>query len=805
MRSERDPGREQSARPQSRWPWLCVTVSLSAVLFGMPTYAEEGVESQLPNDVEQVLSADPLPQISVDPTGRYALLVHERRLLPIDRLAEPVVDLAGRQINPETVSAHAPRDYYGLTLIDLPTGATTPIALPRDAVVGFPSWSPDGSRFAFTETSTLSQELWIGDPQSARAEPWLGSISAARGVPCQWMADSRHLLCKQVSARIPGGSEYHAAQDWDTAAPQRSDIGQPVIMSAGLTRELLESRLVMIDSLSHQRHPIGSAAAFENVTPAPAGAFLLVSRLVEPYPRVSTVDAAKRVFEIWDRFGNVVKRLPDSARAIAWVASEPATITWVQNRDGLDRLVRSPPPYADPVEVFTLPHRFSSLQWIGDSAGALVGDWDAASQRTDLWYVDFRVPGGQNRLLIASSNESVLLPVMAPNIRGVSAIVEHAGGIYVRGETRTADKRIPFLDNVSLATGKSERVWTGDGTAYEQVVDVLEPDASVLLTRRESAREPPNYWIGSPDRSAMHTLTHFDNGASILADSRVVQLRYRRDDGQPLAAALYLPPGYSGETELPLIIWAYPREVVAASETADVGSEERFLTFERAFRLFYVLHGYAVLDQVAMPIVGKEGEANDTFIEQVVANAAAAIRAAQETGFVDSSRVGIAGHSYGAFTVANLLAHSSLFSAGAALSGAYNRTLTPFGFQTERRTLWEAPETYLAMSPLLFAHQVEAPLLLVHGLNDDNAGTSPLQSTQFYEAIRGNGGDAELLLLPWEGHSYRARASVLKTAAEMLKWFDQNLKDEPTLAGEDFRFRYKEAGAFLRPPLVVTP
>jgi dipeptidyl aminopeptidase/acylaminoacyl peptidase len=177
-----------------------------------------------------------------------------------------------------------------------------------------------------------------------------------------------------------------------------------------------------------------------------------------------------------------------------------------------------------------------------------------------------------------------------------------------------------------------------------------------------------------------------------------------------------------------------------------------------------------------MPIIGTEEEANDTFVEQIVANAAAAIDAAEATGFIDETRVGVAGHSYGAFMVANLLAHSKLFAAGVAMSGAYNRTLTPFGFQTERRTLWQATKTYLAMSPLLYSDRIEAPLLLVHGLKDDNAGTSPQQSLQFYQAIRGNGGDVELLLLPWEGHSYRGRESVLRTAAQMLRWFDDHLK-----------------------------
>ena len=259
-------------------------------------------------------------------------------------------------------------------------------------------------------------------------------------------------------------------------------------------------------------------------------------------------------------------------------------------------------------------------------------------------------------------------------------------------------------------------------------------------------------------------------------------LSYQRADGRELSATLYLPSDHEPEQKSPLIVWAYPRQYGEDNADPAVESSERFLDFERAFRLFYLTRGYAVMDDVSMPITGDSADANDTFLEQIVANATAAIQAAAETGIADPDRVGVAGHSYGAFMVANLLAHSHLFRAGIAMSGAYNRTLTPFGFQTERRTLWEAQETYLEMSPLLYSDQIEAPLLLVHGLLDDHPGTQPIQSEHLYKAIRGHGGQAELLLLPYEGHSYRGREAVLHTAAAMLEWFDQHLKQADELA-----------------------
>src|SRR5690606_22122130 len=265
-------------------------------------------------------------------------------------------------------------------------------------------------------------------------------------------------------------------------------------------------------------------------------------------------------------------------------------------------------------------------------------------------------------------------------------------------------------------------------------------------------------------------LTDYAHPAPQLTNARRIALRYKRPDGLGLSATLYLPADSEPLQPLPVVLWAYPRVYGEDTESVEPMTVEQFPGFERAFKLFFLLQGYAVLDDVSMPVVGTTATANDTFIEQIVRNAEAALRAAAETGFVDPSRAGVAGHSYGAFMVANLLAHSDLFSAGVALSGAYNRTLTPFGFQTERRSLWEARETYLAMSPFLYSNVINEPLLLVHGLLDENAGTPPIQSIQFYEAIRHTGGKADILLLPREGHTYRGRESVLATAATMLEF-----------------------------------
>jgi dipeptidyl aminopeptidase/acylaminoacyl peptidase len=717
----------------------------------------------------------------VDPHNRYLLLVHERKLLQLQQLAEPAISVAGRDINPRTRGPHAPLDYYGLTLVDLTTGASEPLALPRNATLGFPSWSPDGQRFAFTLTTASGTELWIGEPGEGRARKLVGNLNASFGQPCSWMPDGRRVLCRRVASDHPA---LRAPDAFTSQAMPRADLttapGQPVVIDAGIVRSLLESRLELIDAVSAQRRQIGAVAAFESVDPAPSSAFLLVTRTAEPYPRISGVDPLHRVVEIWDKSGRFIKRLPSGLRATQWHASEPATLVWVERSDGIDRVMLQEPPFTTPPrEIFRTTQTFSGLEWVENSGAALIREYNAAERATRVWYVDPHTPAAARLLQTGSIDEPaerIGAPLTKTNRWGKAVVAVNGDGFYLRGERTDELGARPFLVHMNLMTGAADQVWESGGEGYEEVMNLLSPDAAVLLTRHQSAAQPPNYFINVRGGLAGQ-LTDYRHPAPELRDAQRLRLNYRRADGQRLSSNLYLPPGHDPTKPLPLVLWAYPRQVGAGGTSPgdSATTRERFMNLDRAFKLVFLLRGYAVMDDVAMPVIGNGSDANDTFIEQIVANAEAAVTAAVGTGFVDAARVGVAGHSYGAFMAANLLAHSRLFHAGVALSGAYNRTLTPFGFQTERRTLWEAPGTYLAMSPFLYSNQIEAPLLLVHGLQDKNAGTSPLQSTQFYQAIRGNGGQAGLLLLPLEGHSYRARESVLQAATAMLNWFDQYL------------------------------
>ena len=779
---------------------------LVALAATVPFVSLSAASLEPPPEVARLLEAPPLPKLSLGPGQRHALLVHEHELLPTQLLAEPTVSVVGLKVNPKTYGRHAPLAYYGLTLVDLATGKHAELDVPPESILGFPIWSPDGARFAFTATGDDGIELWVGDSADGRVRRLVGpELNGTLSAPCTWTADAR-LLCRLIDGekrRFPTASPNDLFR---LTAPTTMQSLSQQVLDPWLVRQLIESQLTLIDVDTGLRQPIGSPAAIEAVDPAPSGAFLLVSRIVPPYPQVSGVEPPLRTIEVWDRFGNVVKTFPaagsqpNAPRAMQWHASLPATLVWVERYGDGDRLMRLSAPFTDDAaEFYRLPNRYAGLDWLEGELDILVAEYDSLRRLRRHWLVSWH--GEEPRLLAEGSVDAAYSrfgrPMTTVNEWGKDVVDIHDGGIFLRGTAPGANAAIGYLDHMSLESLEAKRIWESDGRAHEVILGLLAPDGSTLLTRRETSREPPNYYLQTPD--GRKALTTYEHPASALVDARRIPLRYKRPDGLGLSATLYLPAGSDPSEPLPVVLWAYPRVYGEDTEAVEPVAAEQFPGFERAFKLFFLLEGYAVLDDVSMPVVGSTATANDTFIEQIVKNAEAALAAAAETGFVDTTRAGVAGHSYGAFMVANLLVHSDLFSAGAALSGAYNRTLTPFGFQTERRSLWEARETYLAMSPFLYSNMINEPLLLVHGLLDENAGTPPIQSIQFYEAIRHNGGNADILLLPREGHTYRGRESVLATAATMLEFFDTHLKrGRPASQPETLRASTAAAAATVK-------
>jgi dipeptidyl aminopeptidase/acylaminoacyl peptidase len=531
------------------------------------------------------------------------------------------------------------------------------------------------------------------------------------------------------------------------------------------------------------------------------------------------VAVSSREVEIWDLTGKLehkVASLPladhvpiegvlTGPRDYQWVPTQPATLVWVEALDGgdpktkaefRDKLMFLRAPFTDQSqELARFEQRFvpagggfgagrgTAIEWMENGLG-LAHDYnrDRRWQRTFL--LDIAKPGAQPRLIWERSirdrygDPGTPLTRTLPN--GKRVLRQQGNAIFLVGAGASPKGEFPFLDRFDLETRKSERIFQCQEGHYEAPVALLADDGSRFLSRHESPTEPPNFFIRTAASADKKALTNFPDPAPQLHGITKQLVTYKRADGVQLSFTLYLPANYKQGERLPTIVWAYPLEFNDAATAGQVsGSPYHFTTISGISQLFLVTQGYAILDNATMPVVGDPETMNNTYVEQIVASAKAAIDKAVEMGVTDRERVGVGGHSYGAFMTANLLAHSDLFRAGVARSGAYNRTLTPFGFQSERRTIWEAPEMYIKVSPFMHADKIKHPILLIHGMADDNSGTFPIQSERMYQAIKGNGGIVRYVQLPYEAHGYLGRESTEHTLWEMVTWFDKWVKNAP--------------------------
>lgn len=780
-----------------------------------------------PQAVLDVLNAPVPPTGALSPTREYMLLAQGVRYPPISELAQPMLRLAGLRINPNTTGRHRAPYYVALTLKKVTDGSERRVELPAGAQAGFPVWSPDGRRFAFTNTTPTGIELWAGDSSTARAWKLKGvTVGAVYGTPVGWMPDNKTLLVQTVPAKRGAPP---AEETVPTAPNVQESSGRPGPVrtyqdllknphDADLFDYYATSQLAFVDAESGRATTLGTPAVFEEAEPSPDGAHILVARLRRPYSYLHTADDFPKEVEVWARDAKVEHKLaslpladevpiegvPKGPRAYQWHPTEPATLVWAEALDGgdprtkvshRDRILSFKAPFAgQPAEVFKTEHRFRGVEW--DERGELlfVRDYDRDKRWLRTQLLDAKSPSAAPRVVWSHSTSErynhpgTPLTRLLPN--GIRVIERHGDFIYLTGSGATPEGDRPFLDRLNLQTLKAERLFRSDAKAYETVVALVTDDARQVITRRERPIEPGNYYVrtldpGAPDGGAavdagLRALTNIPDATPQLRDIKKQLVKYKRADGVELSFTLYLPPGYKEGTRLPTVVWAYPLEFNDPSIAGQVtGSTQRYTAITGPSHLFFLLAGYAVLDNATMPIVGDPETMNNTYVEQIVASAKAAIDKATEMGVTDPERVGVGGHSYGAFMTANLLAHSDLFRAGIARSGAYNRTLTPFGFQSERRTLWEAPEMYIKVSPFMVANKINEPILLIHGEADNNTGTFPIQSERMYQALRGHGATVRYVTLPLEAHGYAARETTEHVLFEMINWFDKHVKNAP--------------------------
>jgi dipeptidyl aminopeptidase/acylaminoacyl peptidase len=781
-----------------------------------------------PQPILDVLNAPDLPTARLSPTGEVLALLTPVRYPPLEDLARPALRLAGVRIDPRTNGRHGEFYYSGLTLQWVEDGRERRVSLPDEARVSGFQWSADGTRFAFLNQTAGAVELWFGKidegvtrrARDLRVNPTLYSEFT-------WMPDQKRLLVKRVPPRrgsppeaplTPPGPRVQEStgQSASSTYEARDVLTGP--HDEALFEHYALSQLALVDAANGRVTPIGEPGIFAGVRPSPDGQHILVQRLHEPWSYSTAWNRFPRDVEVWNLKGEVesvvaripladqvpIQGVPEGPREHAWRPTEPATLVWYEALDGgdpgrtathRDRVMMQSAPFDAPArEVYRAPHRVQVLFWGERDGLALVQEYERERRWRHVSALDVDAdPPTARPLFDLSMNERYAdpgypMPRVLPN--GFWVMAQEGESIFLEGDGSTPDGDRPFLDRLSLTTAKSERLFRCDPVGYEYIVDWLDITSGKFLTRRESPTEAPNYVVrtlgaerpGAAEGEARwdsepRMATHFDDPTPQIRSITKRIVTFERADGTPLSFTLYLPPGYVEGTRLPTVLDAYPLEFSDPGTAGQVsGTSQQFTRLLGATSLFFLLDGYAVLSDVSMPVIGDPDTAYDTFIEQLVASAEAAIAKAAELGVTDPDRVGAIGHSHGGLMVATLLAHSDLFRAGIARSGAYNHTMRPFGFQSERRTLWKARDVYVRLSPVMHADKINEPLLLIHGQADQNPGTVPLQSEKLFEAVRGTGGTARLLMLPFEQHGYQSREAVQHVLAEEIAWFGRHVK-----------------------------
>ena len=787
-----------------------------ALLVPVPLLAQQPYHDA-PAPIAQVLDAPGTPLVSISPDRTQLALVEPEGLPPISEVAAPELRLAGLRINPRTSGPSRAAWYRGLSFQPLQGGSARPVVLPARTRHGFPLWAPSSDRLAFVVATDSALTLWVADLATGRARQLsTRKLSAALGAPCSWLgSEGRELLCRVLPATrgappadaVPSGPAIQEASG--RAAPNRTYQDLLTSPADEAAFDYYATAEVVRIGVDGRVLPVAPAGIYSMVAPSPDGRQLLVQQVKKPYSYVVPLNRFPSTLTILSIQGRPIRTLaelplqdavpvdfdavPTGPRSLSWRAGVPAVLTWVEALDGgdpktsaskRDRLLALGAPFTgEPSTLVDLEYRYGGAQWTADGRGLVREGW-FKNRRTRTWLLSAAAP----RMVFDRSSEDryndpgFFLTRPTP-FGSVVQLTADGSSAWLTGDGASPQGDRPFLDQIALNTGTITRRWRSEAPFYEEVVTLLDGTGGRVLTRRESVDDPPNYMIRDLTAGTVTAVTSFKDPAPQFAGLKPELLEYKRADGVALSAKMYLPPGYKKENgPLPFFLWAYPQEFKSKEAAAQViGSPYRFERPSGADHLFLLTQGYGVLDGPTMPIVGEgDKEPNDSYVEQLVASAAAAVDEIVRLGVADRNRIGVGGHSYGAFMTANLLAHSSLFRAGIARSGAYNRSLTPFGFQSEERTYWQARDVYDRMSPFTYADSIKTPLLLIHGEADNNSGTFPIQSERMFAAVKGAGGTVRLVMLPGESHGYRARESVGHTLYEMSAWLDRYLKPAAT-------------------------
>jgi dipeptidyl aminopeptidase/acylaminoacyl peptidase len=803
-----------------------------------------------PAPIEQLLEAPPTPVVRLSPDRKTMLIEQPATFPTIADVAQPRYRLAGIRFNPSANGPSVERYDVALMLQPVdgtkPTAPKTITGLPAKLKAVDAIWAPDSKHAAFVAHATAPAtglELWVIDVATAHAHR-VGTfkLNAVLGSPCAWMPDSASLLCKIVSptrglppkvSDIPEGPDVEESLGKVSPAPTYEDMLKTTT-DENIFEYYASADLALV-SLAGVVKPLPAKGLIERAVPSPDGKYALVAIVHRPFSYTFPYQRFPLKTEIVPvvsgKAGGAVKVLSDrpavdnlpisrdaveaGPRDYSWRADVPATVVWVQAADGglpnlknkvWDQLMALPAPFdGAPAKMLDLPMRVARggggpggggvggpVQW-GNEHLAIVSVARNSDRKTMLLAFD-PATGKTTTLFSGSSQDRYHNPgrplmELGPNGRTVLKLTPDGRGIYFTSPGASPKGDQPFIAIMPVGGGEEKILFRSADPYFDEPTALLS-DETVLI-RRESQTMAPNYFSASLSKSAEPVqLTHFKGRYDNIKMPTRQFLKYKRADGVDLTATLWLPAGYDkSQGPLPTLMEAYPAEFTSRATASQVsGSPNRYPVFGGGSHLYLVQAGYAILDSATIPIIGEGGkEPNDTYVEQLVAGAKAAIDEGVSLGVVDPKRVAVMGHSYGAFMTANLLAHTDIFRAGIAESGAYNRSLTPYGFQNEERTYWQDPKLYYEMSPFSFADKIKTPILLIHGEADDNTGTYPIQSERFYAALKGQGATVRLVFLPLEPHAYGALETKQHVLWEINRWMETYVKPEvsPVAKGKE--------------------
>jgi dipeptidyl aminopeptidase/acylaminoacyl peptidase len=795
---------------------------ISVLVITIFSFAQDDVTYKTPpKDILDLVMAKPTPGVNIDSKGEWMIITERSDFPTIEDMAQPELRIAGLRINPRNFGPSRAGYSVNIQLQHIATKKIYSVnGLPENLKATSIQWSPNEKTFAFTNSSLNRIDLYVVDLETKTARKVNnGSLNTVVGGTYLWMGSDKLIYkivppdYKKIPDAPPAPRGPIVQESLGKAAASRTY--QDLIKNPydeALFDHMGTAQLVINDLKTEQ--PVGKPKIYRGVSVSPDKKYLLVQTINRPFSYLVPAFNFPYEANVTDMNGNLVKQLTknpsgegqpigfddvsDFPRNFDWRDDEPNTVIYIKALDkGLGKskaefrdavMAVNVGANAEPKELFKTKRRFNRIIW-GNSTMAV--EYESMFADRKIQMNKFNPSTGEMELLFErSSNDAysdIGTPMLARNGYGQPVlIILKNGNLLLRSQGASPQGDMPFVQQFDTKTKKGAMVWRCEAPYYETVVDVIDPEKNVFLTSRESQTDLPNYYLMTVSNKKGKTIvnrtavTEFKNPYPQLEGVVKQKITYKRDDGISLTGDLYVPKGYNKEKDglLPLVIWAYPREYKSAADAAQVrGSKYTFTRIGYGSPIFWITQGYAVLDNAEMPIVGEGAkEPNDNFIPQLYLNAHAAIQAVAKMGIADSNRVAVGGHSYGAFMTANLLAHTKLFKAGIARSGAYNRTLTPFGFQAEERTYWQAPEVYYNMSPFMFANKISTPLLMIHGEMDNNSGTFPIQSERLYNAVKGHGGTVRFVLLPYESHGYAAKENVLHMLWEQDNWLNKYVK-----------------------------